>query len=337
MIKKIIRDKSARGYIVGITIGVSIQLLMIFGLINFFFYDRPSVKDREIKYTDSFELNWDISVASPTTGVDDWEYHQYGEQILIHLAENQVILPVRYSRNTLISKTNLTSFSLDSGEVKWQTEIPWEIELMGQNTDHIFVINTRLDRESREAITQKSVNYCVSNDCPHSKIAAYDDQSGKEDWSIFYANANAVDRLFINDDIVSIIAHGRRNGWREEFSLSAQTGEVLPEFQDPTFYIDTSVSYETIITNLGFTNGVLSNFADNGDFIFFLTKNDSTLWAVDKNSLQIAGQVQFNHEPALTLAAGRIEGFSVAASGDTVVVYLGDSEQLFAFHFTPPE
>jgi len=338
-------NKIFRRDILEYILGVAFALLVLFGAANYVFQNifsvGQAVKDREIQSLDSFELNWLIPVTSLVMGMDNWKLSKYDEQVLMRLQENQIILPVRNRETILTANAALTSFSLDSGEINWETEIPWNIRFVGQNDKHIFVINDMFDnREPREEITQKSINYCVSNSCSHIKITAYDIQSGEERWAIFYANINYVSRLFINDDIVSVTGYDRHGSWYEEVSLNAQTGEALPEFQDPASYVGTSDSYETIITNLGFDlSDIVSDFADNGDYIFFLTESDATLWAIDKKSSQIAGQVQFNRVPFLPITKWSYQrkGFPIAVSDNTVVVYLGDSEQLFTFDFTHPE
>lgn len=331
MINKIFRRDTFKQIL-----GVIFALLILFGLTNYFFqnilWSGQAVRDRDIQLLDSFELDWDIPVTSLPMKVDNWGYYWTDDQVLMRIQENQVILPVRNRGVILNRNAALTSFSLNTGEVDWQTEIPWGIEVVGQNSEHIFVINDRLRTESRESISR-----CTSVGCGHIQITAYDVQSGSKHWSIFYANMNNVDRLFINDTVISVAGADNHGSWHEDVSLNAQTGQALPEFENPTSYVNTPNSYETIITELGFNSSdVVSNFTDNKDYFFFLTESDASLWAIDKDTLQIVGQVQFNRSPFLPFGKGH-KGFSVAVSDNTVVVYLGDSEQLFAFDFTPPE
>jgi outer membrane protein assembly factor BamB len=74
---------------------------------------------------------------------------------------------------------------------------------------------------------------------------------------------------------------------------------------------------------------IVSNVAVDGAAAFFMT-HQSELVALDVETGQKVGSVQFsNGETQL----GEDRGYFVAASGGNVFVYLGDSHQLFAFHF----
>ena len=74
---------------------------------------------------------------------------------------------------------------------------------------------------------------------------------------------------------------------------------------------------------------VVSNVALDGSTLFFLTPS-AELVALDMYTGQVVGSVQFM---APEIQLGEDSGFFVAAADDTVFTYLGDSRQLFSFHF----
>ncbi len=79
---------------------------------------------------------------------------------------------------------------------------------------------------------------------------------------------------------------------------------------------------------------VLSNISVDGSTAFFLTKN-MELVAIDIETGEVLGQTAFTSN--LTRERTSDIHHFITASNDIVIVYLGDSQQLFAFHFLPDE
>jgi outer membrane protein assembly factor BamB len=77
---------------------------------------------------------------------------------------------------------------------------------------------------------------------------------------------------------------------------------------------------------------ILSNATVSNDIVYYLSV-DGQLDAADINTGQILGTIDFT--PEIIIPNGVYRYHSVAADNGHVVVYLGDSQQLFAFNFLP--
>jgi outer membrane protein assembly factor BamB len=80
-------------------------------------------------------------------------------------------------------------------------------------------------------------------------------------------------------------------------------------------------------------NDVISNVAVSGSTAFFLTSS-AELMALTVETGKEVGTIQFSGGE---IQQGTDRGYFVAAGGDKMFVYFGDSRQLFAFRFSPNE
>jgi outer membrane protein assembly factor BamB len=98
------------------------------------------------------------------------------------------------------------------------------------------------------------------------------------------------------------------------YALDSVTGDILWEFAD-----------------------VVGNVAAQNSTAYFLTSN-ARLLAVNIRTGSILGVVDFGTDKFVLQDDNLfLHGFSVAAIGGVVIVHLGDSQQLFAFHFSSDE
>ncbi|KAA3660480.1 MAG: hypothetical protein DWQ04_19235 [Chloroflexi bacterium] len=291
----------------------------------------PKTSPRQIKSMESFEINWARSVDSSPLKIDNWEMRD--TQIFIHIQDNQIILPILIKNTPFLPKETITSFDLNTGEIEWQTDMSfwYPPTMIGNNSDTIVVIVEGLEKP------QESVNLCKPNltRCENIKVTAIDAKTGNITWSLIYANIMFVDRLYVDEEIISIDGHAYRSSYHSELKLDVQNGWRIPEAQFGPSTIINDNQYKALNSHFGFERGdIVSNIADNGRFVFFLTKKDNTLFVVDKNSFIKVGEIKFTGEPFSQISNNRLQGFGVATSGENVIVYMSDSDQLFSFRFS---
>ena len=321
---------------------ICIFLLMLVGLVaisislaNYFYLNnlvvKPAREPRQVKSLEAFELLWNLPITSFPVKVDNWELHQ--DMIFMHTNEDQIILPVTKWGNIFTSKLMLTSFDQNSGEVLWQTPINFKNSYaLGDNSKNIFIV-TEDANPSDEA--HKSCDSSAPS-CNILKITAIDALSGAEVWTASQGNIRLADRLYVDDDIISVTGFGNYGSTDAKYSFDPATGQKLTEYQSGLTKSSNESNIDELVTRASLNpEDVVSNYAENEGYVFFLTR-DGLLWALEKSNGEVVGKVKFSHEPFLLLADNYQRGVSVAVTNNTVVVYLGDSEQLFSFRFSSP-
>ena len=306
---------------------------MLMGL-RFFVYLNELVmptmqESRQIESSQSFELLWEKPIYSMPVPIDDGE-SGYG-QVFLLVEGNQIIIPTSHFGNALSNKARLTSFDLETGQTNWQNSFNVRLDNIGNNSENIYIIGSNYTPSPSQDI----LNKCDPDlpVCESITIQAIDIASGEDISTIAYANMLHVIRFTVDDEAINIKGEGSHGSYYSEFSIDINNREKLGEFKGVTEFDDNL--YENIAANLGFDR-ISSNYADNGTHIFFITLNGNRLWAIDKESMTVAGYVQFSGIPFDSLLNGTLRGFTVESDGSNmVVVYLGDSGQLFTFNFSP--
>ena len=214
------------------------------------------------------------------------------------------------------------SFQLDTNHTNWQIPIDSDQLAITSNSTYVFTVISETERCSPDSI------YCDT-----VQISSYDMNSGEIIWSVYHHGMDNAETLCANDEFISIRGHATRSDVWNELSLAVDTGEVVP-YQD----VCPGPAYERIgldVYQLGFDKGdILDDYEIEGDYLFFLTSNESTLWAINRNTSQIVGQIKFEDAP---FGSGKdyIGQFAISADKNIVVVYFGDHNQLFVFRLLP--
>ena len=295
----------------------------------FDFSTIPQQEARQIVTSQSFELIWEKSIISNPRFVDNGKPDV--KKVFLLAEDDQVIM--LDMGNPIPSDTTLSSFDIETGQVIWETPYNNRLGHVGRNSENIYLISENSGTTPPKEILElcdPSLPICRS-----IKIRAIDISSGEESWSANYPNMFHVERFTVDDEMINIKGSSGYSSYVPEFTITSNNGERLTEFQGVTSF-EEDESNENMIANLGFGE-VISNYADNGEYIFFLTNNENSLLAVNKKNREIAGQVQFSGEPFETLYENRLRGFVVKENGNKIAVYLGDSGQLFVFDFIPTD
>lgn len=277
----------------------------------------------QVESLESFELVWYSSIKSPIVLIDSCTSRDEGVFMHLDTNENQLVLPI-WEGNLLFPKLYLTDFELDTGEIQWQTRLDSNDLALNSNSKNIFAVV-----QETEKCTPDERGYCDA-----VRISSYNISSGEEDWFTYHGNMNRADTICVNDKILSISGFATRSNFREKVSFAVDTGEKLV-YQDIS---PPSGNYfqDWNLDQLKFRRfDIISNYEQNGRFLFFLTKGNNTLWAIDRDVSEIVGHVRFD---GTSFGTGNyIDRFAIISNNDIVAVYLGDGEQLFAFRFSPNE
>lgn len=302
-------------------------------------FNTQVVNNRSVLSATNFQLEWLTSATSHTVQVND-AIDKYGrgyDKILIHIDKNQIILPVWDRKTFFNSRAYLRSYSIYDGSINWQSKIQWQTKTIGKNDDYIYVFT---GQGTKPRSQYKSYSYCKQNHshCYYLEIIAFDIQYGKEAWANAYANMQWVEKLSINNEKLNIIGDRPRNPSPiTELVVNAQTGETLiepPSFSSPRSHND---AFADILSTLNLTlDDIVGEIFNEGEYIFFLTQTEPSLWAVNKSTREVEGKVQFLGESFRNYDNKYEEkGFAISKYGDLIIIYLGDSEQLFTFRFYP--
>lgn len=316
-----------RNNIVAVLLIAVLAVHLIIQVIVYFKKDvEPAFPLREVESIESFELLWHSELKAERasvglcTGNDYWVFMQLDE---IH---NQVILPVSGRKYLIATNVYLAGFDLDTGQNRWRTPLKTGLFSIAGNSSNIFIVKRGPDPP--QVLCDPDLHYCEA-----VKILSYDIDTGEEVWSTSQSNMNSAGTLCVNDAVVSIVGNATRSNYQEKVSLNAATGERI-SFKDlPSNNASSDFeSARLILKELGIDPSDLwGRYALEGKYLYFLTSQDKTLWVVNRETPKIMGKVEFSGEP---FAGGNFYNqFAIASVNDYVVVYLGDSQQLFAFRY----
>jgi len=276
----------------------------------------------QVESLESFELVWSSSVSSPRVMTERGSVRNPLIYMYLDASENQLILPI-WEGNLLFSKLYLTDFELNTGEIKWQTQLDSNELALVNNSKNIFAVV-----QETEKCTIGEQGYCDA-----VRISSYDIFSGEEEWVTYHGKLNRANTIDVNDEILSISGFATRSDFREKVSFAVDTGDKLV-YQDISPKLDGYLEdWNPSLLGISDSAIVFGSYAQNGKFLFFLTEDDNTLWAVDQDVPEIVGRVRFDGTSFEGI--NYVNRFAVASENDMVVVYLGDGEQLFVFRFSP--
>lgn len=299
--------------------------LIIFGIVfvNFFFstfiVSPPVTSSRNIDTAISTELVWQKLIESRPIIIDSGI--RDSEENFLHVQEDSVILPVWNLESLFSANVALTSFSLSDGAINWENE------LKGDGT--ALAIGTNSDGIVTVSIACKGADTM----CGEIEIIKHNLISGEKQWERTYSGIYPLGALSIDDHSINIIGGENEQSYYSENSFDVQSGEELPTFVGIQHDVsDFPVKYGAFPLALGYeTHEIIGNIVTLENKVVFLSKEESALIIVDKDSREVVGKVDFDGGPF----SRRGNDFALDAINDTLVVYLGDSEQLFVFRILP--
>ncbi|MEJ2747692.1 MAG: hypothetical protein P8183_07250, partial [Anaerolineae bacterium] len=235
------------------------------------------------------------------------------------------------------SSVDLISANIYTGKVNWQARIG--DTALATDLEHIYA----------ESITESFT--------PASAVAF--ELNGNIAWetSFDWKYAIGIESLFVLDSEIVVKTYNK--GFGAFYILDKETGQIrrFVKEQDyqtlPPKYLDPYLSYDGWIfetkgewitdllsaTNLsdGLTwqieQPIVSNIALGGSVTYFFTK-DAQLMAVDTQTGEIVGQLQFSPKLSQDFSSTN-NPIVVAAHNDIVAVYFNSDYQLSVFRFTP--
>ncbi len=296
-------------------------ILLTVGSINFFvrtFIVSKSVVDsRNADISGSIDLLWQKNITSRPVIIGNGI--QNNQEPFLLMQEDSVILPVWNFKDIFSETTSLKSISLSDGEIKWQDMLRGDAFSLavGVYGDHIFTVSSACP-------VGKTL-------CDEIEITKHEAETGEQPWQVHYAGILPVSALSIHDDTLNLSSGEHLVTNQTGNSFDVQTGAKLPTFNGMEHSASSfPTKYGAIPLALGYEpHEIVGNIAETDSHVFFLVKEESTLLAVNKESREISAKIKFDEEPFDL----RGHGFALATTDDRLVVYLGDSDQLFAFHF----
>jgi len=211
-----------------------------------------------------------------------------------------------------------------SGEITWQSILDIDSTFsIGKNSDTIFITAT----DSAE-----TMKFCDPDfSCAAFKISAYAISSGEIIWEIypeelFYNKSSyAVD---INENRLYLVSNDIDPQPPITICIDTQTGNKAFDCKNSEFKDSTdSLNFWSFPEEFDYdSQNIVSNFAQNNDYGFFITANDQTLWVIDKESFEKVMSVEFEIPP---MKKGN--HYHIIANEEVVVGYMADNHQLIAF------
>lgn len=298
----------------------SLGLLSIFTL-NWSWISEGFV-DREIEEIQSFNELWSMPINLQI--VDVVNEYERTPNVFVSVYDETVV----YRTNDLIGVDKYT------GEVVWNEDVQPTHQISSDDSK-IFLIN---HTNNPNLATSKR---CDPNlpICEAINITAFDANSGTFLWANSYANMFHVNKFFSSDDTANLLGIGSHGAYISEINISIDSGEELFFLQDPPYFSSSAqagirFNERLMEKKLGREPYDIINVVSTDTYSVFLTQSDSSLWAIDNNSYEVIGKVEFSGGP---FVFGDVNKFDLDADDNVVVVYLGDSSQLFVFNFDPPE
>lgn len=277
---------------------------------------------REIENTQSFNELWSMPVNLQI--IDVVNEYEFSPNVFVSIYEEAIV----YKANELIGVDKYTGGTIWKEDVRSPHQISNDaskIYLINQDNDPSLTTSKRCDQ-----------NLPI---CEAINITAFDADSGELLWANSYANIFHVNRFSLSDNRANLLGIGSHGAYISEFSIYTDSGKEVFFQQDTANFSSSSqpgirFNKSLMEKRLGREQYDIINAVSTDAYSVFLTKSDSSLWAIENNSYEVIGKVEFTGGP---FVFGDINKFDLDVEDNVVVVYLGDSGQLFVFDFNPPE
>jgi outer membrane protein assembly factor BamB len=290
----------------------------------------------------NFEPLWDLHNISlePVRGAKEtWE------EIFMVTLENKLSF---INLSKMGRQTSLQTIDIMTGDVLWDVQVNSRPTAVARNSENIYMVTSailsRIGEPELGAFT----------------LTAYSIESGQIQWSNTYQGKGitVISSIIANDSRISVIGGGGHGAYFGAISLDPETGEEI-SYKDLTSEQSfTRLSGETIhyhqsefvkdnITVFRSTRNevfalnpltgailwdagkqdIISNFAITDEAIYFLT-SDAILHALSVETGEELDELIFEPGQLSTRLPYR---HHVVAQDNIVIVYFGDSLQMFAF------
>jgi len=283
---------------------------------------EPEVSPRQVVAMDGLDLSWQESLISRWVWIDDNSPND--DSIFMIIKDDKLIMPVWNIEDAFTANISLDSYDVGSGEITWQSILDIDSTFsIGKNSDTIFITAT----DSAE-----TMKFCDPDfSCAAFKISAYAISSGEIIWEIypeelFYNKSSyAVD---INENRLYLVSNDIDPQPPITICIDTQTGNKAFDCKNSEFKDSTdSLNFWSFPEEFDYdSQNIVSNFAQNNDYGFFITANDQTLWVIDKESFEKVMSVEFEIPP---MKKGN--HYHIIANEEVVVGYMADNHQLIAF------
>lgn len=232
----------------------------------------------------------------------------------------------------IIDGNHIVAYEPESGKRVWGTQLPGvrgisnvtatETELFIQGVpDKFFILDASTGRQLSSASSSGDIGYTaflIENDTVYwhewpLRLVSTNLQTEERNWSQTFEGRRFEQTPIFTDELIFVVSF-----WGQLFALDKETGDIVWQ----TAPLDSLIHEERVISNVAVADGI----------VYYLTQ-DSELRALDMYTGELLSTVGFT--PSLfTLGTDEINyRFDVAADGDLIAVYFGDSYQIFTFRF----
>lgn len=299
-----------------IFIGVLLSVT-VFGFVAIFIMNLTwfgGMTNRRIEDIQAFDELWNMSINLQT--IDVVNENEFTPNVFVSVHDEAVVYQAK----------ELIGVDKNTGEIIWQKDMrsPHQIS---SDASRIYLIS----RNDTSRTTPKRCDPDLPI-CESIYVTALEANSGKSLWTNTYANMFHVDKFFSDGDTATLLGSGSHGAYTSRISIFTESGAEMLFQQDTPISSSSSqwnISYTRFMEKkLGYEPFEIIAAISTDDNSFFLTKSDSSLWAIENNSNEVVGRVEFSGTP---FVFGDINRFALGAEDNVVVVYLGDSNQMFAF------
>ncbi len=290
---------------------------------DFIYFNYPASKPthatREPQDSKNFAHLWTVDLHARLSHPDNWRLGGSGYMaVRARDDQGQVILPVQ--EMWFLPSPTIKSFDINSGAELWEVDSRilrglGVIEI-DQNGDYIYLLMG---------------SNGFTRDFNMLYVSAIDKKTGQEVWSREIEYFGTILGHAANNEFLSIYGQYNRGTSYTAVTFDASTGKEIPYQKMNTVRRSNGDKYEPLVEELGyeyFTEGTTHK-----NVIFLLIADDSSIWALDKNSGDVLGHIHFDGSP---LDTGRQGNFDMLYSNGYLVLYWADSMQLMSFKFEPP-
>lgn len=236
----------------------------------------------------------------------------------------------------VIDGNHIVTYEPETGERVWGSKLQGirgvshvtatETELFIDGVpDKFFIFDARTGTRTTAASSSGDMGYTaflVENDTVYwhewpLSLVSTNLQTDERNWSQTFEGRRFEQTPIFTEELIFVVSF-----WGQLFALDKETGAILWQ----TAPLDSLIHAERVVSNVAVADGV----------VYYLTQ-DSQLRALNMYTGELLGTVAFT--PSLFALETDIVNhrFDVAADGDLVAVYFGDSYQIFAFRFLPDE
>ena len=225
---------------------------------------------------------------------------------------------VRNGSLIFFENSSLKSLDLLTGEIEWQKG-PFKLkaDAIGHNSQYIFIAyRIRGPRSYNEANPILGV----------IRVTAFDIESGEIVWFDDFEGITFVAPIVANEDVVVVNGSNGHGAFPRTIYIDPLTGTRI-DYEGKSISVSEEATYYSLVYQ---GEERASNFYVYDELELVLTE-DGTLWAKNDVTDVASSAVTFTRPSLLT---DRPYRNIIVADKNVIGVYLGDSNQLFAFYLS---